>query len=293
MTFGKPQAIAPVPAQAGGYSLLVAAGFSTEETIPADDPEQSTPARWQGGVAWAPEQVQGGGAGTVDCLGATPDGLVADDTNPETNEAFPILLQAVDRCSTFQTPSRDREGRARRELEAVQSTFLAHEVQHGTIRDADSLDNVALVDGTVINPGSTDPLHVLAALEQVTATQYGGRRAMLHAAPALLTFLVSTHALIQSGQKWLTPMGNVVAADGGYTAEGATYFLYATLMPRIWLGNIVVVPDTLAQATHRQTNLVEYIAQRLALVAFDASNTDDADLIFKAATDVAVTIDAS
>lgn len=289
MTFGKPQAIAPDPAMPGGYSLLVAAGFTEGTTIPADPPEQSTPALWVGGVEWAPEQVQGGGATSVECIGDTPAGLDGvSDANVAINQAFPILIRAADVCSTFQSQSRDRTGRARRELVAVQSQFLAAELQKGAIRTADSLDNVALIDGQVVDAGSTDVLETFAALEQITSEAYGGRRAMFYMAPIVLTFLVSSHVLTLTGQKWVSPMGNVVASDGGFTDEDSEYFIYASLVPTIRLGDIIITPETEAEATDRSVNLVTYTAQRLAIVTFDATNDDPADLIFKASISVPV-----
>lgn len=284
MTFGKLQAIAPDPAMAAGYSLLVAAGFSEEAQIPATLPEQSTPARWQAGVEWAPEQISGGGIGAIGCLGNTPDGVDIDDTNPAVNQAVPILLSATDRCGTFSSDSRGRDGRARRELLAVQSQFIAHELQMGTIRTAESLPNVALVDGTTV-ASTLAPLEALAAAEQVAGAQYGGRRAMFHVAPQLLTELAATLALTFSGQKWLTPMGNVIAADGGYDQVGGHHWLYVTLMPTIRLGDINFFP-THTQATDRSVNDVVITAQRLALVTFDSTMHTDADRVYKIGTNL-------
>lgn len=285
MTFGKPQAVAPQPAQAGGYSLLVAAGFSTSETIPSGEPEQDTSEPWAGGIEWAPERVSGSGVDAVDCLGSTPDGLSGDPGNPQTNEAFPVLLDAIDRCSTFGFQARDRTGRARRALEATQSFLLAHELQYGAVAQAESIDNPFLTAGTQVG-GTLSPVNAMAAMEQVVGREYAGRRAMFYVAPALLTELAAAFVVYQSGQKWLSPMGNVVAADGGFGEEGGNYFIYATLVPRIFLGNVLITPSTDREATDRSVNTVTYTAQRLALVAFDSGADDDNDLIFKAETNV-------
>lgn len=291
MSVGHLQAIAPNPAVAAGYSLVLAAQDIDGETIPADPPEQAEAQRWEQGVEWAPEQVLGGGAAEMDCLGGSPAGF--DDvvsTNPVTNTAEPFLVAAIDKCSTFGFMGRDWQGRARRQLLATQSNYIAAELQLGAIRDDQSLENVALVDGSEISGSAQTAEHALGLAEFKAGSAYGGRRAMIHVDPYVLTLLMGAHLLTLQGQKWVTPMGNIVAADGGYGLEDGAHFMYVTLPVQIRFGEIVMVPGTderaRAQATDRATNLTTVIAERLVLVTFDNTSSDPADLIFKQEVDV-------
>lgn len=291
MSVGSLQAIAPVPATAAGYSLLGVAQVIQAPDVPADPPEQSTAEPWEQGVEWAPEQVLGGGTAQQGCLGNTPDGF--DDviqTNPVTNTAEPFVVAAIDKCSTSGWRGRDWLGRARRQLIATQSNYIAHELQYGTLRDAQSLENVALVDGTEITGSTLSAAHALAVAELKVGQAYGGRRAMIHVDPLVLTLLMADHLLTQSGTAWTTPMGNLVVADSGYGPEDTEHFLYVTLLVQIRLGEIIIVPGdsemARAAATDRATNLTTVIAERLALVTFDNTDADPADLIFKQQVDI-------
>lgn len=289
MTVGSPQAIAPVPAAPAGYSLLVAADTPAGEMVPADPPEQSEPQPWEQGLEWAPEQVLGGAAVGVDCFGSSA-GFGDIGANPVTNTADPFIVSAMDKCSTFGWKGRDWIGRARRQLIAIQSHWIARELQLGTLRTALTLDNVALIDGAAISGTAARPEHALAAAEFKAATVYGGRKAMIHVDALVLTLLKSRGAITLSGQKWVTAMGNVVAADTGYTTVGGDHFLYVTLPLIVRLGGIFVVPGedetARAQATDRATNLTTVVAQRLALVEFDAEKVNPADLVFKQQVDI-------
>lgn len=279
-SIGNFQAIAPNPAQAAGYSLLIAAELDTDPNVPADPPEQTEPQRWEHGLTWAPENLGGGGALAIDCHGRTPDGLaLPNPPNEAVETAEPFVVYAWDQCSTFGFEARDYVGRATRQLLATQSARIAHELQLGTIRDAKSLENIALKDALTITAG-TDFLESFARLEQAINETLAGRRAMIHVTPEAMSYAKSFHLVEQQGQKWITANGTIVAADGGYSAEGGdTDFMYATSMVRVLLGEVMVIPgtgeDAMRDATLRSTNLVTFFAERLALVTFDYGGTID------------------
>ncbi len=276
------QAIEAPPATPPLYSLLVAA-----QVIDGGSD------RWQQGVEWAPEQTASGAAIEVDCLGGSPDGKPPFAT-PIRNSADPFAVYAEDHCSTIGFEARDFEGRARRQLIAVQSAFIASELQFGTIAGGiGGGDNVALIDGIEVGPGGQSAVEGLGVLEGVLAERFGGSRCMIHVTPQTLTELRIGSALIQNGDRWITALGTVVVADAGYSAEhgeappDAGVFMYGTGMVQIRLSPIVIVPgsfeDALARAqmTNRQTNDIEIRAERLALVQFDHSDQSAADLVFK------------
>lgn len=268
------QTIDAPPVQPPLYSLLIAAD------TPADG------LRWQQGVQWAPEAHGQGGAITVDCFGGSPDKPLG--THPDINDADPFGIYADDHCTTLGSVERDFEGRARRQLAAVQSALIANEFQYGTLEGpAGGGTNAALVQAVQVAPGG--PVDVaLATLEQALAETFSGARCMIHVTTGTLVALASKFLVYQQPgtQKWLTIPGNVVAADAGYGPENADIFMYGTAMVSIRLSPVDLLPPTLAEATNRRTNLVEMRAERLALVLLDHTDQTPADLMFKVATDL-------
>jgi hypothetical protein len=268
------QAINAPPAQPPIYSLLVAADLVNDSV------------RWQQGVEWAPEQISGGGITTVDCHGASPFGKPRS-ANPIRNTADPFVVFAEDHCSTIGFEARDYEGRARRQLAATQSAFIAHELQHGLVAgNSGGFDNVSLVDGVEVTPGGPADV-ALASLEQALAETFAGARCMIHVTEQTLVVLAKNFLVYKEGQKWLTHPGNIVVADAGYDEEsGGTTFMYGTSMVQVRLSPVDVLPGEFAQAVDKATNLVTLYAERLALVQFDSSNQTKADSVFKVATDL-------
>lgn len=306
MAVGHLQAVAPIPAQKPVYGLLVAADVTENDTIAPAGIEQTRAERWQQGITWAPEQIGAAGAAQADCLGGTPDGLdPADNEAAETAE--PFVVWAADRCSTFGWEARDYEARARRQLAATQSYSVAREFQLGTIRDAQGLENVALVDGTVLESGGSLAIDdAFAVLEGAMGDRFKGRRCMIHLSPQLMTYAKEFRLIEQAGQKWVTALGTIVVADAGYTSEptgdgGALQlWAYGTSLVTVRLSSIMLVPGSLeearAQATDRATNTTTIVTERLALVQVDYGNIaggpppvagSAADAVFKVATSYA------
>ena len=265
------QVVAAPPASPPRYGLLVAANV-------IDDGE-----RWQGGVEWAPEACTGGALSSFSCAG---DGALVNAPNVATAEADPVFVQGWDRCSTLGWAARDFEGRARRMLEATQSYFLAGELWSGSVRDADTLDNPALVDATCYLSDDGAPASIVTAfrwLEEALGVKQLGRRGMIHCTQGALDAAHSAFLLEQAGQLWLTANGTIVVADAGYSGNCpsgkmtglTTQWAYATSMVQVRLGPIEIIPGSLAeararaQATNRATNLIELYAERPALIQMD------------------------
>lgn len=266
------QAVEAPPATPPVYSLLDAV------KIPSDS------VRWEQGIVWSPEQIGGGGVVALNCHGGTDE--LGTGVNPVRNTADPFVVWAEDHCSTIGFDDRDFEGRARRQLAAVQSAKIAHELQMGVLRDSDANnDNVALIDGIEVGPGGAEVEDGIAALEAAVAARYAGARAMIHVTPQTLTIMGRLNMIYKAGQQWLTYPGNVVVADAGYTAEAgenppdAGVFAYATTMIEVRLSAVTV--GNFRESMNRATNSVQLYAQRLALVQFDHTAVNPADLIFK------------
>lgn len=266
------QAINAIPAAPPVYGLLVAA-----DTVDLD-------ARWQAGVEWAPENIGGGQIGVVACGGTAS---VSPTDNAETQTADPVLLFATDRCSAFGFEARDYEGRARRQLLATQSFMLAREFQLGTLRDADSLGNVALVDATHVGPAPASVLNATAIIESAIGEVLQGRRAMIHVSPQIFTLMKANQDISLQGQRWVTPQGSIVCSDAGYTVEEDGHlFMYATGLPIVTLGE-VIVPMEMRTALDRTVNTIEFYAERLGLIRLDSSIDDLGDAMVKIQLDVA------
>lgn len=274
---GSRQAIQAPPATPPVYSLLYVVEIVNDQT------------RWQQGVEWAPEQVSGGGAIPVDCHGGSPDGKPTKH-NPVVNTADPFAVYAEDHCSTFGFEARDYEGRARRQLAAVQSAKIAREFQLGEIRTAEGLGNVALIDGIEVGPGGQDVEDAIGELEAALAERFDGARCMIHVTTQTFVEMMRKNLIFLSGQKWLTAPGNIVVADAGYVSEvgaDAGVFAYGTSMVQVRLSPVDVIPGSFdealarAQMTDRAHNSIVIYAERLALIVVDHTDTSPADLVFK------------
>lgn len=263
------------PATPPRYGLLVAAAVNT---LPAGS-------RWQAkGVKWTAEQCGVSGRAAVGLCGST-DTLTAERSGVFAN-ATPFLVWAADECGVFGFQARDWSGRAIRQLEATQSYQIANELWTGDLRDAEALDNPALIDSTSDTLTESGPLSVLdafACLEQGLSSCAKGRRGMLHVTPQALVHLVAAFVVTREGSQYLSPLGNVVVADAGYDGSGpggspagATQWMYATGMisvqieaaPELVPGNLEDAQN-FARALNRLDNTVSVRAQKLAMSLWD------------------------
>lgn len=271
-------AIEATPTQPPRYGLLVAAPVTIGD---------NGGVRWSSGVTWEPEQCGNSGRAQVECEGNTA--ALDNNTSPGNRTADPFMVYASDRCSPFGFGARDFAARASRQLEATQSFQVAGELWDGTLRDAadsgdDIEDNPALIDSTsdTVTSGPADPVDALACLEQGLAECSQGRRGMIHITPQVLVHLISQSAVRLEGGQYVSPLGNIVVADAGYSgdgpgggAAGSSQWAYATGIIAVRLSTVQVIPGNLdnaqamAQALNRQDNTLDVYAQRLALTQWD------------------------
>lgn len=255
------QAVLAVPAEPPRYGLLVAA-----PKLPADD------VVWEGGIQWAPEQNNGGGVVAADCHGETA--TMTPGTNIPVSKADPFVVWAEDHCSTIGYLARDYEGRARRQLEATQSYRIANELWLGTEAQAVTLENEYLVRAPEILASGTafSPIPALATIDQGLGQMLAGQRGMIHVSPNLLDQMDAGGGLTQSGQIWITAMGNIIVADAGYPgtkpagAAGTNQWIYATPMIRYRLSEVFA-----RSALDRSVNLMVAYAERMALLQWDTT----------------------
>ena len=265
------------PAEPPRYSLLTIAELATDN---GSQPEDADVARWQGGLEWLPEMQNQGGTIGYGCLGNTA-ALTLDHTVPSVRSAEPFLVYAEDHCSTFGFEAHDFGGRATRQLLATQSYQVAQEFEQGVLAQAGlggrTYDNDYLTKNPTVvgSPSAQAPQAALGDVEMGLAALFGGARCMIHASPALLTALVVGNVLTLSGNKWLTPMQNIVVSDAGYTGDNGTsnQWLFGTGMVRYRISPVSLVPgnydQAFAEATDRATNDVVIIAERAVLLQWD------------------------
>lgn len=265
-----PEPIAAPPARPPRFGLIASA--------PVGD---GGGARWQHGFAFQPEGCGAGGRVTVDCAGTSD---VLDSTpGPGNEDGEPFAVWASDECSTFGFESRDWQGRARRQLAAIESYEIANELWTG---DLNLPGVVSLADPTADTltaagqpKGAVD---ALGLLEQGLAQCNKGRQGMVHVTPLLLTHLVTNDSVRLDGTTYITPNGHIVVPDAGYPgtgpngeAAGATQWAYATSFVQVMLGPVDVIPASmtdarqLAQSMDRAVNSIVVYAERLAAWQWD------------------------
>lgn len=263
---GPPAVVAPPPATAPLHSLVASA-------LPVN--EGST--RWEMGFEFCPEGCVSVHAWDPRCSGgfAGVGDKSAPDVIPDVVPTIPFILETAVECCTYGFQAQDYEGRARRQLEAGTPKGLEAEFWSG----AKIAENLHLASAAAeVIAGPLQPAHALAALNQALADCALGGRGMIHATPYLATLWTANNLLVEDGPRLVgRVMKNIVVAGTGYpgtspagaAASAGTTWAYATGMVQVRLGDIVIVPDTVAEALDRKQNTINYRAERTAAASWD------------------------
>ncbi len=259
---------APTP-RPPAYGLLAAAPTIEDADL-----------RWAGGWEFQPEGCGIGGRDSIACAGNT--GVMNPERGPAIISGDPVWIWGGDECSTFGTMDRDWQGRARRQLQVIESYELAQELWDGTVTVADSLDNRYLAgpgaDSDTVTNGPSSPVTALACVESALAAALFGAQGMVHVTNQLLTYMVGSQLVTRQGGLWVTPNGHIVVADAGYSGDGpgggaATtdyQWMYGTPIIQVRLGPVQVIPGSLdtardlAAAMDRSVNTIVVLAGRIA-----------------------------
>lgn len=254
--------------------------------IQATDAPPNDPPEWEAGFAWLPEAC--GGSGVTDPCAPTERN--ASQTRGRL-EYEPFLVWAGDACSSFGYSERDWLGRARRLLEAEESYQIARELWRGDQARAAGWPNLFLASSTAdeLTSSPQEPLVVLAMLEQGLGAVGHGRRGVIHATRDLVTHWANGGALRRESGRILTIHDTLVISDSGYDGSGpgagegddpvdaspGSVWAYGTTQVIVRRGAIETLPDNLneartwAQATDREINDIEVLAQRAAAATWD------------------------
>ena len=245
--------------------------------------EQDAGVNWGAGLEWQTElhlpTSNAVGARAVKCGPATVNHTATDKAPLE--QGYPFSVYAFDWCTAIGYDQRDFEGRARRLLEATQSFSIAKELWNGTIAAAEAIDNVWLAKNTAatVNAAAERPRIALAKLDQRIAVNLRNGQGVIHADVEVFDRLRSDSSIDRDGDRWLTPFGNIVVADGGYDghrdgATASTRWMVATTILEVTLGPVrttgVRAPAEWVQAFDYTKNDIVVWAERDVIVLHDA-----------------------
>lgn len=227
------------------------------------------------GAAWAPIGVPAAGSTVVVC-GSTADR--AAPTNPDARAAGPLVAWSAYACATIGVPDDERDARASARLEAGLSAAIAGEWASGTVGAgvsgspltlAENVDVVTLTAGTVAAG--------FRAVDGVLTRRLGNVGGLIAVVPEVLDVIRSANLVDRAGDQWVSPNGNLVVADGGFTGDGpadmataSTSWIHGVDIPTILLGSAFTVSDA-ASTVDRGTNDRTVWAARPFIIEWDAT----------------------
>jgi len=221
----------------------------------------------------------------------TSEDIVAAGAVNYFDEIKPFFIEVEEVRSTLGFLGLDRIARIKRQLEGVSQKALEAELWDGAIRKGESHDNKALTasTATVLASGAAlSAKRALALLEYTIGTASdGGEQGVIHMTRDAAAILSSNSNMLfhDKGREHLQTMGGTPVilgsgysgtgpdGDGGATASATNKWMYATGAVRVFLGDIDVVNDNLAQAydVSGNQNDMRLKAIRPAAVYFDTS----------------------
>lgn len=235
-------------------------------------------ARWENGYAYAPENVNQNDTVADACS----YGTAHSQPNAAQVTFNPYIIEAFDQCSSFAFQSRDYVGRAQRLLLASQEKKLAHEFWSGTQAQASGWANNYLANSHAANftevGTGLSPEQALACLEMALSHCGSGVRGMIHCSADLFThWSYAGHAFERVGKLIITQNDTIIVCSPGYDGSGpdnaapvnGAVWAYATGIVNVRLGDVVVVPDTMAEAIDKSLNTVKYGAYRAGAADWD------------------------
>ncbi len=203
----------------------------------------------------------------------------------------PFFIEATEEVSTLGFLGLDRIARLTRQIEAGSQVAIERELWDGVVRKGESHDNLALSDtsATILGGGTAySPKRALALLEQgiAEASQFG-EQGLIHVTRDVAALLSSNSNMLfhdKEREHLQTLGGTPVVVGNGYSGNGpdgdqhaeasaTNKWIYATGTVKVYLGNVDVVNDNLAQAydVSGNQNDMRLKAIRPAAVYFDTS----------------------
>lgn len=254
-------------------------------------PESSTDEdKWTRGFSqeWETEYFS---AKIWDDTDSTSDTVASNATPTRHNYIKPFFIEVEDNLSTFGFLGVDRIARIKRQLEGITQKAIEQELSDGVIRLAESHENDYLcsANATVLNSGTAlSAKRALALLEHTIATTSpAGEQGVIHMTRDVMAVLSSNSNMLfhDKDKEHLQTMGGTpVIVGSGYSGEApadvsgaaasaTNKWMYATGTVKVFVGDIDVVNDNLAQAydVSGNQNDMRLKAIRPAAVYFDTS----------------------
>ena len=203
----------------------------------------------------------------------------------------PFFIEVEEDISTLGFRGLDRLARISRQVEGISQHALEVELWDGAIRKGESHENKALSDAsaTILNSGTAlTARRALALLEHyIGQTSDGGEQGIIHMTRDTAALLASNSNMLfhETDKEHLQTLGGTpVVVGSGYSGTGpdgasgaaasdTNKWMYATGTVKVYLGNVDVVNDNLAQAydVSGNQNDMKLKAIRPAAVYFDTS----------------------
>jgi hypothetical protein len=178
--------------------------------------------RWVNGFTFLADSCDAMDPMGIQCLGSPTDKDIVE--NPDLVIIDPFLTFGADVCSTMDM-SRDREGRARRNLLATESWQIEREFFDGIASKTTTPDGRSpyMTDGataTAISATVFPATRALAELERELLACLHGQRGIIHARPDLVTLWQAGGALRLEGNTILTVLDTIIVPGSGYSGAG-------------------------------------------------------------------------
>ena len=203
----------------------------------------------------------------------------------------PFFIELEETRSGLSFNAIDRIARLTRQLEGMTQKAIETELWDGAVRKGEGHDNKALSDSTAVLVGSGLGLKASLALAQLEAdmasASNAGENGVIHMTRDVAALLSSTGQIFQHGDAVAhlqTVSGTPIVIGSGYSGNGPTgatgatasstnKWIYGTGALKVYLGEVDVVNDNLAQAydVSGNTNDMRIKAIRPAAVYFDTS----------------------
>jgi len=221
----------------------------------------------------------------------TTSAVVASNATPTRyTEINPFFIEAEDYRSTLGFAGFDYVARVKRQLEGITQKAMEREIWDGAIRKGESHVNKALSASTATLINGTTALSVARALAlldfELADTSPAGENGVIHMTKDAAGLLSANYMIFHnvetghlqtiSGTKIIIGSGytgNGPDTQTGATASATNKWMYGTGTVKVFLGDVDVVADTLAQSydVAGNQNDMRIKAIRPAAVYFDPS----------------------
>jgi hypothetical protein len=218
---------------------------------------------------------------------STSGSVVAGGVINYYDDIKPFFIELTETRSGLSFNAIDRIARLSRQIEGMSQKSIEAELWDGAIRKGESHDNKALSDAgtSLVNSGTAlGAILALAELERSMAVaSNAGELGVIHMTSDVASLLNNRLETSKDGTL-VTRLGTPVVVGAGYSGNGPTgatgaaasginKWIYGTGAVKVYLGDVDVVNDNLAQAydVSGNANDMRIKAIRPAAVYFDTS----------------------